>query len=80
MAKDVDLVLKNWEKDLAEIIPRMNPAVVLEHLTPEQRLMGLAPEEALRALPVEALRGLSEDYVRTLSPALQAFVRARRGA
>ena len=80
MAKDVDLVLKNWEKDLAEIIPRMNPAVVLEHLTPEQRLMGLAPEEALRAVPMEVLRGLSEDYVRTLSPELQAFVRARRGA
>jgi hypothetical protein len=80
MAKDVDLVLKNWEKDLAEIIPRMNPAVVLEHLTPEQRFAGLAPEEALRAVPTEVLRGLSEDYVRTLSPELQAFVRARRGA
>lgn len=80
MAKDTELVLKNWEKDLADIIPMMNTAVVLGKLTPEQRLAGLAPEEALRALPPEALRGLSDDYVGTLPPELQAYVRARRGA
>ena len=89
MAKDVDLVAKRWERDVAKMLPRMDPKVVLAELTPEQRLAGLAPEqrlaglapdEAVRALPLEVLRALSEEYVRTLSLETQAIVRARRGA
>jgi len=86
MAKDTDRVMKRWEKDIAKMLPNLNPAIVLAELTPEQRLAGLAPEqrlaglapdEALRALPVEVLRGLSEDYLRTLSPETLRIIRAR---
>jgi hypothetical protein len=57
-----------------------------DRLTPEQRLRGLPPEERLRdldeeqtllALPVNVLRHLSEDYLRSLSPAVQQVVRER---
>jgi len=86
MAKDIDKITERWERDLARRIAARNPAALLAELTPEQRLAGLgpeqrlaglAPDQALRALPVEVLRGLSEDYLRTLSPETQAFVRAR---
>ena len=43
------------------------------------REAGLAPEEAVRALPVELLRGLSDAYLQTLSPETQAAIRVRRG-
>lgn len=89
MAKDTDLVAKRWERDVAKMLPRMDPAVVLAELTPEQRLAGLAPEqrlagltteEALCATPLEALRALPEDYLRTLSPKTRARIRKRLGA
>lgn len=87
MAKDIDLVAKRWEQDVARMLPRMDPAVVLAELTPEQRLAGLAPEqrlagltteEALCALPPEVLRALSEEYIRTLPPKTRARIRKRR--
>ena len=55
-------------------------------LTPEERLRGLPPEERLRdlddeqavlALPASVLRHLSEDYLRSLSPAVQQAIRER---
>ncbi len=52
---------------------------LVQTLTPEQRLEGLSTEQRLLALPDEALRALSEDYVATLDPATQATIRARRG-
>jgi hypothetical protein len=79
MAKDIDQVMKRWQRDVAKMLPNMDPAVVLAELSPEQRLAGLAPEEAVRALPVELLRGLSDAYLQTLSPETQAAIRARRG-
>ncbi len=86
MAKDIDKIKKRWERDVAKMVASMDPTVVLAELTPEQRLAGLAPEQwlagrtpddAVRALPVEVLRGLSEDYLRTLSPETQSLIRAR---
>ncbi len=76
---------------LAELTPEQRlaglaPEQRLVGLAPEQRLAGLAPEQwlagrtpddAVRALPVEVLRGLSEDYLRTLSPETQRLIRAR---
>jgi hypothetical protein len=59
---------------------------LLESLSPEERLRGLPPEECLRgldeeqallALPVSVLRHLPEDYLRSLSPAVQQVVRER---
>lgn len=60
----------------------------LAGLDPEQRLAGLDPEQIARAVPAEhrvlalpddALRALSEEYVATLPDDVQAKVRARRG-
>jgi hypothetical protein len=62
------------------------PEERLRGLAPEERLRGLAPEERLRgldeeqtflALPVSVLRHLSEDYLRSLPPAVQQVVRER---
>lgn len=52
---------------------------LLESLPLEERFLGLGPEERVLAVPDEALRALSEDYLRTLSPATQAAIRARIG-
>jgi hypothetical protein len=62
MAKDVDLVAKRWERDVAKMLPRMDPKVVLAELTPEQRLAGLAPEQRLAGLaPEQRLAGLAPE-------------------
>lgn len=51
----------------------------LGKLTPEERLRGLAPEQLILALPDDALRGFSDEYLRTLPPDAQATIRARIG-
>ena len=62
------------------------PEERLAGLPPEQRLAGLAPEERLAgldrdhqalALPVEVLRLLPEEYLRSLSPEVEAEIRRR---
>jgi hypothetical protein len=52
------------------------PEERLRGLPPEERLHGLDDEQAL-ALPVSVLRHLPEDYLRSLSPAVQQVVRER---
>ena len=83
MAKDIDQVMKRWERDVAKMLPNMDPAVVLAELSPEQRLAGRAPEQRLAGLApeqrLELLRGLSDACLQTLSPETQAAIRARRG-
>ena len=49
----------------------------LRGLPPEERLRGLDEEQTLLALPVNVLRHLPEDYLRSLSPAVQQVVRER---
>jgi hypothetical protein len=49
----------------------------LRGLPPEEGLRGLDEEQALLALPVSVLRHLPEDYLRSLSPAVQQVVRER---
>lgn len=46
-------------------------------LTPEQRLASLTPDERLLATPLEILRGLSDEYLRTLPEHVQAAIRER---
>jgi hypothetical protein len=62
------------------------PEQVLPHYAPEQRLAGLPPEQRLAgldrdhqalALPLELLRLLPEDYLRSLSPEVEAEIRRR---
>jgi hypothetical protein len=45
----------------------------------EQRLAGLSPEQLILALPDEALRALSLDYIVTLSAETVAAIRKRIG-
>ena len=54
-------------------------AFMLDGLAPEERLMGLAPEHIVLALPDAALNALSSEYIATLADDVQAKVRARRG-
>jgi hypothetical protein len=55
----------------------LTPEERLAGLTPEQRLAGLAPEQVVLALPVEMLRLLPEDYVRSLPAEVQAQIQKR---
>jgi len=50
---------------------------VLSHYTPEQRLAGLDRDHQALALPVEVLRLLPEEYLRSLSPEVEAEIRRR---
>ena len=66
-----------------EVLQKLLESLPLEErfmgLSPEERVAGLGPEERLLILPDEALRALSDDYLRTLSPATQAAIRQRIG-
>lgn len=52
---------------------------LLATLSPQQRLAGLAPDEVLLAMPDEALRALSSDYLETLPLATREAIRRRIG-
>ena len=72
MTKDTELVRKRFEQDLADLIPLMDHAVVLEKLTPEQRLAGITPEQRLAGItPEQRLAGVPEsEQVLALSDTL----------
>jgi hypothetical protein len=53
------------------------PERVLSAYAPEQRLAGLNRDQQALALPVEMLRGLTEEYILSLSPETQEEVRRR---
>jgi hypothetical protein len=55
----------------------LEPEERLRGLTPEQRLVGLEPEEQILALSDEVLRGLPDDYVRSLPRRVRAEIRKR---
>jgi hypothetical protein len=64
----------------------LSPAEVLSHYAPEERLAGLPAEQRLAgldrdhqalALPIEVLRLLPEQYIRSLSAEVQAEIRRR---
>jgi hypothetical protein len=63
----------------AERLAGIPPEEWLAGIPPEKRLAGLAPEEQFLALPEEILRGLSDEYLRTLPADVQAAIRARIG-
>ncbi len=72
------------EQCLARLTPEQRlaglaPEQCMAQFTPEQRVAGLAPEQVLLALPDDVLRALSPEYVRTLSDATRAAIRARIG-
>jgi hypothetical protein len=61
------------------VIGAYPPEQVLKAFSPEQRLAGLTPEQAVLAMPDDVLRGLSADYLATLSDATREAIRARLG-
>jgi hypothetical protein len=61
------------EQRLAGLAPEQR----LAGLAPEQRLAGLAPEQLPLALPVEVLRLLPEEYLRSLPVEVQEQIRKR---
>ena len=70
-------------EDRHEVIQRwlrsLTPAERLEGLTLAQRLEGLSAEQILPLLPDEMLRGMSDDYLRGLSADVQQVIRQRIG-
>ena len=60
-----------------QVLARYPAEQRLAGLPAEQRLTGLDREHQVLALSDEVLRGLSEDYIRSLSPGVQAEVRRR---
>jgi hypothetical protein len=78
--------MEGYDELMIKLLDTLPPEQVLSHYRPEQRLAGLAPEERLAgldrdhqalALPVEVLRALSDEYLRSLSPEVQAELRRR---
>ena len=55
----------------------LSPEERLAGLAPEQRLAGLAPEQVVLALPLEMLRVLPDDYLRSLPPDIEQTIRHR---
>jgi hypothetical protein len=69
-----------------QVLSHYAPEQVLSHYAPEQRLAGLPPEQRLAgldrdhqalALPIEVLRLLPEEYLRSLSPEVESEIRRR---
>lgn len=51
----------------------------LSSIPPEERLKGLSVDLLLPALPVDVLRGFSEEYLRSLPPEVAEKIRQRLG-
>ena len=71
--------VEGYEQILKEMMASLPIEIRLEGLAPEQRVAGLTLEQQLLALPDEVLRGLSEEYLRSLPADVAAAIRARIG-
>jgi hypothetical protein len=60
-----------------QVLSHYAPEQVLSHYAPEQLLAGLDRDHQALALPVEVLRLLPEEYLRALSPEVEAEIRRR---
>jgi hypothetical protein len=69
--------IPGYDEMIQKLVEWMPAERVMALYTPEQRLAGLPPEQQLLALPVETLRALSEDYLRSLPPAIERTIRER---
>jgi hypothetical protein len=87
MAQKIEDV-PGYEDIFKKILEELPPPTRLLGLTPEERLQGLAPKERLQgltpeqqvlALADEVLRGFTDAYLCTLSPATQEIIRGRIG-
>ncbi|MFO0586623.1 MAG: hypothetical protein U0441_03760 [Polyangiaceae bacterium] len=69
--------MEDWEVLEDRIVSQLPPERRLKSVSPEQRLADLDRDHLPLALPLGILRALSEDYLRTLSPEVQAELRRR---
>jgi hypothetical protein len=86
--KDEDKVVASFDKAKASLVARLSPEERLAGLTPEQvlrvyapeqRLAGLTEAQAVLALPVAMLRGLSNEYLATLPQETRTAIQRRLG-
>jgi hypothetical protein len=68
-------VLKHYKAE--DVLKHYKAEDRLAGLPPEDRLAGLPPEETLLALPDEVLRGMPDEYIRSLSRSVQTAIRRR---
>ncbi|MEZ4308231.1 MAG: hypothetical protein R3F14_09330 [Polyangiaceae bacterium] len=79
-SKEVAMSIQDMEgyKELMDKLLDTLPAEqVLSHYAPEQRLAGLDRDHQALALPVEVLRMLPDEYLRSLAPEVEAEIRRR---
>ena len=81
--KTIDKLKKEHLEKLSpeERLEGLAPEQVLGAFAPEQRLAGISTEHLILALPVDVLRVLPEEYLRSLPPEVQEKIQQRlRGA
>jgi hypothetical protein len=78
--------MEGYDELMQKLLDTLPPEQVLSHYAPEQRLAGLLPEQRLAgldrdhqalALPIELLRLLPEEYLRSLLPEVETEIRRR---
>ena len=78
--------MEGYDELMKKLLATLPPEQRLAGLDLEQRLAGLDPEQRLAgldrdhqalALPLEVLRLLPDEYLRSLSPEVQAKIRGR---
>ena len=69
--------MEGYDELVTKLLDTLSPEQVLSHYEPEQRLAGLDRDHQALALPIEVLRVLPEDYLRSLSPEVQGELRRR---
>jgi hypothetical protein len=66
-----------FAKSIAKAIQKMPLEERLEGLAPEQVIGAFAPEQVIPALPLEVLRVLPDEYIRSRPAEIQEQVRRR---
>jgi hypothetical protein len=69
--------MEGYDELVQKLIASLPPEQVLSQYPAEQRLAGLDRDHQVLALSVELLRVLPDDYLRSLSPEVQAEIRRR---
>jgi hypothetical protein len=74
---------EDWFQEIIQRMPiekrlaGLDPQQRLAGLDPQQRLAGLDAEEIVAASPIEVLKLLPDDYIRTFAPDIQQKIRQR---
>jgi len=73
--------MEGYDELMEKMLETLPPEQILSHYAPEQRLAGLDRDHQALALPIEVLRLLPDQYIRSLSAEVQQEIRRRlRGA